>query len=136
MHRLKEILSEADRVEVAIEPAGNAWRPLAGALMAYGFDIYLVDPKKSSRLRKALSGLIVDSAFASQAGVEGSELQVALPVRVNRNQRLEPPRHHTPGAFGQVESTVTLGRLAPGVSQGGSGQDRYGHCQVDPARLP
>ena len=55
VHRLKEILSEADRVEVAIEPAGNAWRPLAGALMAYGFEVYLVDPKKSSRLRKALS---------------------------------------------------------------------------------
>ncbi len=50
--------------------------------------------------------------------------------------RIEPPRHQTLGAFGQVESTVTLGRLAPGVGQGGSGQNRHGHCQVDPPRTP
>lgn len=53
--RLRQVLCQADRVEVAIEPANTAWRPLAGPLIAQGFDVYLVDPKKSSRLRKALS---------------------------------------------------------------------------------
>ena len=80
VHRLKEILSEADRVEVAIEPAGNAWRPLAGLkprrqvrrwseeeLMAYGFDVYLVDPKKSSRLRKALSDHVKSDRVDAEA---------------------------------------------------------------------
>ena len=67
VERLKEILSKADRVEVAIEPAGNAWRPLAGALMAYGFDVYLVDPKKSSRLRKALSDHVKSDRVDAEA---------------------------------------------------------------------
>ena len=82
VHRLKEILSEADRVEVAIEPAGNAWRPLAGALMAYGFDVYLVDPKKSSRLRKALSDHVKSDRVDAEAFYE-RECQGRAPPRLD-----------------------------------------------------
>ena len=53
VERLKEILAKADRVEVAIEPAGNAWRPLAGALMAYGFDVL---PRGSEEVFAASQG--------------------------------------------------------------------------------
>lgn len=85
VHRLKEILSEADRVEVAIEPAGNAWRPLAGALMAYGFEVYLVDPKKSSRLRKALSDHVKSDR------VDAAVLARLLLVRPDKLNRLSLP---------------------------------------------
>ena len=81
VERLKEILSEADRVEVAIEPAGNAWRPLAGALMAYGFDVYLVDPKKSSRLRKALSDHVKSDRVDAEAL---ARLLLMLPDKLDR----------------------------------------------------
>ncbi len=81
VQRLKEILSEADRVEVAIEPAGNAWRPLAGALMAYGFDVYLVDPKKSSRLRKALSDHVKSDRVDAEAL---ARLLMMLPDKLDR----------------------------------------------------
>lgn len=67
VQKLAEVLGKADRVEVAIEPAGNAWRPLAGALHAFGFTLYLVDPKKSSRLRKALSDHVKSDRIDAEA---------------------------------------------------------------------
>lgn len=67
VRELQEILSQADQVEIAIEPADSAWRPLAGALLAFGFKVYLIDPKKSSRLRKALRDHVKSDKVDAQA---------------------------------------------------------------------
>lgn len=67
IRQLTEILSRADEVEVAIEPADSAWRPLAGALLASDIIVYLVDPKKSSRLRRALSDHVKSDRVDAEA---------------------------------------------------------------------
>jgi transposase len=84
---LQGILSDADDVVVAIEPAGRAWRPLAGMLLAGDFEVYLVDPKKSSRLRKAFS----DHAKSDRIDAEAlARLPMMAPDRLDRLQ-VPPP---------------------------------------------
>lgn len=67
IQRLQGILAQADRVQVALDPADSAWRPLAGALLALGLEVYLVDPKTSSRFRKALSAHVKSDKVDAQA---------------------------------------------------------------------
>lgn len=81
IHGLQNMLSEADDVAVAIEPAGRAWRPLAGVLLAGNFEVYLIDPKKSSRLRKAFS----DHAKSDRIDAEAlARLPMMAPDRLDR----------------------------------------------------
>lgn len=83
IHGLQDILSEADDVVVAIEPAGRAWRPLAGVLLAGNIEVYLIDPKKSSRLRKAFS----DHAKSDRIDAEAlARLPMMAPDRLDRLQ--------------------------------------------------
>jgi transposase len=82
---LRETLAQADRVEVAIEPAGNVWRPLAGVLIAAGLEVYLIDPKKSSRLRKALSDHVKSDRVDAEAL---ARLLMMVPDKLDR---LRPP---------------------------------------------
>jgi transposase len=81
IQRLLEILSEADDVVVAIEPAGNAWRPLAGVLLAADVPVYLVDPAKSSRLRKAFSSHAKSDRIDAEAL---ARLPMVAPDRLDR----------------------------------------------------
>lgn len=80
---LCDILSEADEVVVAIEPAGRAWRPLAGVLLAGNFQVCLIDPKKSSRLRRAFS----DHAKSDRIDAEAlARLPMMAPDRLDQLQ--------------------------------------------------
>ena len=67
IQRFQEILAQADRVQIALDPADSAWRPLAGGLLALGFEVYLIDPKTSSRFRKALSAHVKSDKVDAQA---------------------------------------------------------------------
>ena len=83
IHGLQNLLSEADDVVVAIEPAGRAWRPLAGVLLAGNLEVYLIDPKKSSRLRKAFS----DHAKSDRIDAEAlARLPMMAPDRLDQLQ--------------------------------------------------
>lgn len=89
IERLKDILSQADHVQVALDPAESAWRPLAGALLALGLEVYLVDPTTSSRFRKALSAFVKSDKVDAEAL---ARLLLTIPDQLDPLQRSPPTR--------------------------------------------
>lgn len=133
IRRLREVLSEADEVEVTLEPTGNAWRPVAGALVAAGFTVYLLPPKKASRLRKARSDHAksdrIDAETLARAPLFDPEQLNRLrlpPTEVARLRDLVRHRQRLADGVGARKQRIQtlIGQVQPTLIEG-LGEDKF-----------
>lgn len=131
--RLLEVLSEADEVEVTLEPTGNAWRPLAGALLAAGLTVYLLPPKKASRQRRARSDHAksdrIDAETLARAPLFDPEQLNRLrlpPTEVARLRDLVRHRDRLAGSVGARKQRIQtlVGQVQPTLMEG-LGEDKF-----------